>query len=190
MASPHKTAKYVTPLDTFIDFQNRRAIIVDGHEDAIMTLTAVQDVAAVVAQAVDYEGEWPKVGGIRGNRITVSRILEIGEVVRGTSTIYTYGEIKSSQKISGGPFTVDKVKLEDLQAGHLETSWTLGRRHPSVSDGDADQLADMLKAVLTGTLLSCAKGAWDVSDAFNQLLPEYRFVQIEEFLAAAWKGMA
>ena len=87
MASPHKTAKYVTPLDTFIDFQNRRAIIVDGHEEAIMTLTAVQDVAAVVAQAVDYEGEWPKVGGIRGNRITVSRILEIGEVVRGTSTI-------------------------------------------------------------------------------------------------------
>jgi len=48
----------------------------------------------------------------------------------------------------------------------------------------------MLKAVLIGTLLSCAKGAWDVSDAFNQLLPEYRFVQIEEFLAAVWKGMA
>jgi hypothetical protein len=48
-----------------------------------MTMTTVQDIAVIVAQAVDYEGEWPKVGGIRGNRVTVSQILEIGEKVRG-----------------------------------------------------------------------------------------------------------
>ena len=83
LASPYKTAKYINPLDTFIDFQNRRAIVVEGHEDAIMTMTTVQDIAGIVAQAVDYEGEWPKVGGIRGNRVTVSQILEIGEKVRG-----------------------------------------------------------------------------------------------------------
>lgn len=85
LASPYKTAKYVTPLDTFIDFQNRRAIVVDGHDDAIMTLTTVQDIAGVVARAVEYDGEWPKIGGIRGNRVTVSQILEIGEKVRGVS---------------------------------------------------------------------------------------------------------
>jgi hypothetical protein len=46
----------------------------------------------------------------------------------------------------------------------------------------------MLKIVLIGTLLSSAKGAWDVSTAFNQLLPDYKFTQIEEFLARVWEG--
>ena len=75
----------MTPLDTFIDFQNRRAIVVDGHEDAIMTLTTVQDIAGIVARAVDYDGEWPAIGGMRGNRVTVSQILEIGAKVGGVS---------------------------------------------------------------------------------------------------------
>ncbi|KAF4627982.1 hypothetical protein G7Y89_g10170 [Cudoniella acicularis] len=165
LASPYKTAKYVTPLDTFIDFQNRRAIVVEGYEDAFMTLTTVQDIAGIVAQAVDYDGEWPKVGGIRGNRVTISQILEIG-----------------------GSFTIDKVKLEDLEAGNLTASWTLGARHPSFTDDQAEQLAAMLETVLIGTLLSSAKGAWDVSNAWNQLLPDYEFTRIEEFLAKVWEG--
>lgn len=49
-----------------------------------MSLTAVQDIAGVVVRAVEYEGCWPKVGGIRGNRVTISQILQIGEKVRGT----------------------------------------------------------------------------------------------------------
>ena len=57
-------------------------IVVDGH-DFIMTFTTAQDLAAVVAGAVDYDGEWPVIGGIRGNRVTVSQILKIGEKVRG-----------------------------------------------------------------------------------------------------------
>jgi len=65
-----------------VDFKNRRAIIVEDH-DSIMTFTTVQDLAKVVARAVDYEGEWPRIGGISGNRVPVSRILEIGEIVRG-----------------------------------------------------------------------------------------------------------
>jgi hypothetical protein len=85
LASPHKTAKYVTPLDTFVDFQNRRAVVVEGHEDAILTLTAAHDIAGVVAAAVDLETEWPEVGGIRGNRVTVSQIIRLGEKIRGES---------------------------------------------------------------------------------------------------------
>lgn len=65
-----------------IDFQNRRAIVVDGH-DAIMTYTTVQDVAAIVTRAVDLDGEWPVFGGISGNRLPTSEILKIGEKVRG-----------------------------------------------------------------------------------------------------------
>lgn len=86
LASPHKTAKYVTPLDTFIDFQNRRAIVVEGHENAIMTLTTVHDIARVVARAVEFDGEWPKVGGINGDSVTISEIIKIGEHVRGSAS--------------------------------------------------------------------------------------------------------
>lgn len=76
----------MTPLDTFIDFQNRRAIVVEDHEDVVMTLTTVQDIAGVVARAVGLDGEWPKIGGIQGNSVTVSQILKIGETVRGESS--------------------------------------------------------------------------------------------------------
>lgn len=58
--------------------------MVDGHEDAIMTLTSAQDVATLVARAVDYQGEWPEVGGISGNRMSVAQIIATGEGVRGT----------------------------------------------------------------------------------------------------------
>lgn len=194
LASPYKTTKYVTPLDTFIDFQNRRAIVVDGHRDAVMTLTAVQDVAAVVARAVEYEGEWPKIGGISGNRIAVSQIIEIGERLRGvycpsmTCAKYVLC-LRCSHGIAGRPYTLSKVRLEDLEAGSLDVPWTLSTRHPSFTDANVDQLANALKTVLIGTLLSSAKGAWDVSESFNRLFPDYKFTRIEDFLTKVWKGV-
>ena len=83
LAYPYKTAKHVDPLQTVFDFEHRRAMIADGFEDAIMTLTSIADVASIVARAVEYEGEWPTTGGIQGNRVTFSQIIEIGEQVRG-----------------------------------------------------------------------------------------------------------
>lgn len=50
-----------------------------------MTLTTAQDIAGVVARAVELDGEWPKIGGIKGNSVTISQILKIGEKVRGRS---------------------------------------------------------------------------------------------------------
>ncbi|KAI1470002.1 NAD(P)-binding protein [Daldinia caldariorum] len=168
LATPHKTSKHLTPLNTFIDIHNRRAIVVEGH-DPIMTFTTIQDMAAVVAQAVEFEGEWPVVGGIRGNSLPVSKIIEIAEQVR------------------GGPFEVDTVKFEDLEVGNLTTSWKLEARHHSVTDEEA---ADMLKGVLVGMLLSSAKGAWNISDEWNQLLPDYRFTDMSQFLGEIWQEKA
>ncbi|KAI2616660.1 NAD(P)-binding protein [Hypomontagnella submonticulosa] len=166
LAYPHKTAKYVDPLQSVFDFENKRAIVVDGHEDAIMTLTTVADLATVVAQAVDYEGVWPKIGGIRGNRVTFSQIIEIGRRIRRS-------------------FAVEKVKVEDLEAGDLKTSWGLQAVHKAVSE---DQASALLKAVSIGILLSSTKGAWDISDEWNQLLPDYKFTPIEDFLGEVWGG--
>ncbi|KAI1806375.1 NAD(P)-binding protein [Daldinia bambusicola] len=165
LATPHKTSKHLTPLNTFVDLHNRRAVVVEGH-DPIITFTTVQDLAAVVAQAVEFEGEWPVVGGTRGNSLPVSKIVEIAEQVRGS------------------PFEVDTVKLEDLEAGNLTAPWKLETRHPSVSDEEA---AGMLKSVLVGILLSSVKDAWNISDEWNQLLPNYRFTDMRQFLSEVWQ---
>ena len=94
-------------------------------------------------------------------------------------------EFRCSHEITGRPFTLDKVKLEDLEAGKLKTSWTLEKRHAAYT---GDDVASILKTVLIGTLLSSAKGAWAVSDELNQLLPDYKFTQIEDFLTKVWVG--
>lgn len=166
LAYPQKTAKYTTPLNTMLDFEHCRAIVVDGQADStFMTFTTVQDLAAVVAKAVDYPAEWPVVGGIRGNRATIAWILDLGH------------------KIRGRPFAVDTVQLKDLEDGKLKTSWSLEARHPSYTGEDVE---GVLRAVLIGTLLSSAKGCWDISDEFNQLFPEFKYTSIEDFLANAW----
>jgi hypothetical protein len=51
-----------------------------------------------------------------------------------------------------------------------------------------DQAAALLKAVSIGILLSSSKGAWDISDEWNQLLPDYKFTSKENFLTQAWEG--
>lgn len=59
--------------------------MVDGHEDAVITLTTAANLATVVARAVDYDREWPEIGGVRGNRVTFSQVIKIGEKIRGSS---------------------------------------------------------------------------------------------------------
>jgi hypothetical protein len=67
-----------------IDFNKRRALTLDGGNDDRITLTTVQDLANVVTLAVEYEGEWPVVGGIKGTEISIGELLALGEKVRGT----------------------------------------------------------------------------------------------------------
>ncbi|KAK6497308.1 hypothetical protein TWF506_004781 [Arthrobotrys conoides] len=165
LAFPHKTSKHVEPLQTVFDFQNRRAIVVNGHDDAIMTFTTVKDLSNIVAKAIDYEGEWPKAGGIMGNRVKVSELLDIG------------------QRVRGRPFNVDYVNTEDLEAGNLNTSWGLEAVHRAVAN---DQASAMLKAVSIGILLSSTKGAWDISNDWSEIFPDYSFNAIEDFLTAVW----
>jgi hypothetical protein len=67
---------------TYVDFENRKAILVDDGNYKI-TLTTVQDMAGVVAEALDYPGEWPVVGGITGCEVTLAEVIQLGEDIRG-----------------------------------------------------------------------------------------------------------
>lgn len=154
-----------------------------------MTLTTVADAAAVIARAVGYDGKWPTTGGICGNKVSISQILEIGNNVRGmNSSAFQYRKevlVYSHDNYVGRPFAVEKVKAEDLEAGELNASWSLEAVHQAVPD---DQAQALLKMVCIGTLLSSSKGAWNSSDEMNLLFPEYEFTPVEEFLSRVWEG--
>ena len=68
------------------DFNNRRALVLDGGDDDRITLTTVQDLANVVARAIDFEGEWPVIGGIRGTDMSIGQLIALGEKIRGACT--------------------------------------------------------------------------------------------------------
>lgn len=68
------------------DFTKRRALVLDGGDDGRITLTTVQDLANVVAKAVDFEGEWPVISGIRGTTMSIGQLISLGEKIRGTSS--------------------------------------------------------------------------------------------------------
>jgi hypothetical protein len=80
--SPYKSSKHIHPFQTQIDFNNRRAIVLEGSENARISLISSQDFCAVVAAAIEYHGEWPVIGGIRGNELTIGELLAIGERIR------------------------------------------------------------------------------------------------------------
>lgn len=65
-------------------------MVVAGYEErAVMTLTTVADLAAIVARAVDCDDSqrWPLVGGIRGNRLTMKEIVDICRRVRSECSV-------------------------------------------------------------------------------------------------------
>ncbi|KAL4882950.1 hypothetical protein BJY04DRAFT_185473 [Aspergillus karnatakaensis] len=168
LAKPYQTTKHITLIQGTIDFENCRAIILEGGENGYITLTTVHDFATVVAKAVEYEGEWPVASGIRGTRITIGDVIKLGERVRG-----------------GKPFNVEKVKAEDFESGNWKTSWIPWVDHPSIPK---DQIEVFSRFGTAGMAMGFAKGSFDASDEWNQLLPDYKFTQAQDFLEEVWKG--
>ncbi|KAE8394149.1 hypothetical protein BDV23DRAFT_147960 [Aspergillus alliaceus] len=165
---PHQSSRHVHSMEMTIDFANRRAILLDGGDDDYLTLTTVQDVANVVARAVDFEGEWPVVGGIRGTDVTIRQLVALGEKVRG-----------------GAPFKIERVKAQDLENGAWKTSWVPKLDHPSIPPEQVDVFS---RVIVVGFLRAIAAKAYNISDEWNRLLPDYKFTQAEEFLTEAWHG--
>ncbi|KAL2850096.1 NmrA-like family-domain-containing protein [Aspergillus pseudodeflectus] len=116
---PYKSSTYIHQIETPIDFEKRRAILVEDGDEGVITLTTVQDFAAVVARAIEYEGEWPVVSGIRGTTLSVRELIALGEKLR-------------------GPFKIERVKASDFEAGTWETSWIPRVDHPSIPPEQVD----------------------------------------------------
>lgn len=67
--------------EMFIDFTGRRALQTDV--DADFVLTTVEDTAEITARAVEYDGEWPEIGGMCGQKMKMSELIKLGEYLRG-----------------------------------------------------------------------------------------------------------
>ena len=85
LGHPHKTAKHITTIPLQVNVEKRHALVVEGSLDQHVTFTSVQDIGGVVARAVEYEGDWPAIGGMRGSRVTIRKLLKTAEDVRGNA---------------------------------------------------------------------------------------------------------
>lgn len=98
--------------------------------------------------------------------------------------------------LSGKRFVVDRLSKADVEAGELKSTWipefSLPKRSSidiaPVPDAGAPSADFLSRMVLSGSLLSISRGAWDVSDEWNQLLPQLKLTGVEEFLRKVWEG--
>ncbi|KAF2642291.1 NAD(P)-binding protein [Massarina eburnea CBS 473.64] len=150
----------------FIDFENRRAMVLDKGDQPI-AVTAIADISNMLALALEDERPWPNVGGMRGARTCINEILALGK------------------KLRGGEWQVEYVKGEDIENDVLNTSWVPQMSHPVIPDDNREKFSkDFVIMFFKGIL----RGCWNVSDEWNQQFPEYKFVGLEEYLTKAWEG--
>lgn len=78
------------------------------------------------------------------------------------------------------------MKEEDAKLGNVQVSWLppLGS-HVLADIPKADHEA-FQKAVLTGNVIAISEEAWNTTDEWNQLLPDYKFTSLERFLKQVW----
>lgn len=173
-----------------IDFNTMHAVVDQDHKDAYITLTTAEDLVNVVVRAVDYPGRWPEVGGITGTKIKIVDLLALGEKIRGKCRALTGKKVNKGQKLIsrllGKPFRVDWVKYEDLRAGILSVNRLPDLDHPVLDSLEPEQRDEFRKKVMIGTLLLISHGVWQMTDEWNQLLPDYKFTQVEDFLRKVW----
>ncbi|KAF4435176.1 hypothetical protein FACUT_7364 [Fusarium acutatum] len=160
---PKATTKHFNTFYMFADFQNRRAIVPEDV-DAPITLTTLQDMCRLVAQALEYDGVWPTVGGMQGTAFTVSELIALGEKLR-------------------GPFEVEKISNEDLETRNLTTSWHPVVEHHALPDEMREQVS---KGILVEYMAALKRGVWTVSDEWNRLLPDFEFTSAESYLKDIW----
>ncbi|KAJ7266398.1 hypothetical protein B0H12DRAFT_1099494 [Mycena haematopus] len=96
-ASPSKGVATLKPLKFFIDVENCTATI-PGDGNLKLSYTAVEDVGAFVAKALNSPEEWPQTLRIVGARITHNELVKIAEGVRGKQFKVVYKTAEELKK--------------------------------------------------------------------------------------------
>ncbi|OCK75253.1 NAD(P)-binding protein [Lepidopterella palustris CBS 459.81] len=164
LAHPYARTSHLPTMSMSVSYQHRRAIYIgDGCQPVVFT--AVRDVAAIVAAALDHPSPWPASGGIQGMRTSFAELVALGEALR-------------------GPFVVESLPEAHVEEGVLKASWIPLIEHPSVPE---EQRKAASSAFLGGFLKAIDRGVWDVGDEWNKLLPDFNFTAGEEYLRKTWE---
>lgn len=83
---------------------------------------------------------------------------------------------------TGKPVQIDLVESEDVDAGILKVEMPR-LAQPSISE---EQRREWHGPAWSGLISATGKGGWDVSDEWNRILPDHKFVTLEEFAAKLW----
>ncbi|KAF1849655.1 NmrA-like family protein-like protein [Cucurbitaria berberidis CBS 394.84] len=165
-AHPYPLSPELITWPFFLDFENRRAIVL-GDGSYPLVITAIADDSEILLRALEDERPWPNVGGFRGHRTTINELLALG------------------QKIRGGDWTIENVRVEDIEKGVLKTNWVPQLSHPVIPVEDRPVFSEQFVIMFLQGILN---GSWDVSDEFNKRYPDYKFISGEEYLTKAWEG--
>lgn len=169
--------------------------MVPGGSHHLISHVTIQDVVNIVVKAVDYEGEWPKIGGINGATVSIADEIAIYEKVTGKETKYPPIDTRlcgtctrSNPPYTGKSFQVDVLDIKDLKAGVLKSSWSPVFDVPALRHLDEATKREASKQALIKYLLAFADGSAVVSDDWNQIFPDYKFTGLEEFMTKVWAG--
>lgn len=161
---PRKTAEYLYITCIGIDVDGGRALMVENGSQQI-SFTPIRDVGRVVAAAVDYDGQWPEIGGFSGETLSYNCLLE------------------KLEKHAGKKLQRHILKIDDLKQGKFESSWLPPWRHPMIPEFIANVVA---RKVLTQWWLTGATGDTAVNESWNALLPSVKITGIDQFLAEVY----
>ncbi|KAK4466237.1 hypothetical protein QBC42DRAFT_329331 [Cladorrhinum samala] len=164
LAGPRQKTKHIGRNNFLIDHRGKRALV-PGSGDHRLTYTAIEDVVNIVVKAIDYQGEWPKNGGINGVTATLGQGIEV------------------SEKISGTKFSIEALNIDDLRAGELKSSFVPELDHPAIRDLDEATKAGFIKAAYTSLLMALVDGDAVVGDEWNRIFPHYKFLGFDEFIS-------
>lgn len=165
-AHPYPLAPELITWPFFVDFEHRRAILLDDGNQPLV-LTAITDDSAILARALEDSCPWPTIGGIRGARTSINELIALG------------------RKIRGGDWSIEKVSSEEIARGELNTSWVPVMSHPVIPTESREEFS---KAFVIMFFQGISNQSWDVSAEWNERFPEYGFADLEAYLREAWEG--
>jgi hypothetical protein len=164
-AHPHPVSPNFITWPLFVDFENRRAMVLDDG-DMPMVVTPIATASEFLSRALSSDAPWPVVGGMQGCRTTNNDLVALGK------------------KIRGGEWLVEYVKSEDVEKGVLTASWVPQLSHPVIP---VDQRSAFSKQFVLDFFRAMKKGCWDVGNEWNKEIPGLE-VDLEEYLRGAWEG--
>jgi hypothetical protein len=165
-AHPYSLSPTFDTYPFFIDFENRRAMVLDDGTYTFV-LTAVSDVSNFLALALDDPRPWPAIGGMQGCKTNINELLTLGK------------------KIRGGEWLVEYLKSEDVEKGELTASWLPLFDHPAIPVHEREAFS---KGFYLDFFRAMKRGAWEVGAEWNERFPEYKPYGLEEYLTKAWEG--